>query len=255
MRLNIVLLIFVFALLSSRSFAEETKAAYDRHFDKAAKAFDAGNYDEAIDYFKKAIEDNPKIIDPYLNIAFSYLKSYQIPKAIETFENITKLFPEDSKAYYQLAYLYGMPETGEMAKSLKYYDEAKRLGIQGEDQLANLLAPFQSRDITVEYEPILDNPGKKKVIIPVKGNPVVDNTAILDTLTGLEKLRHVKGDGLFTEANIELIRLLHNQTVAVEKWTLKDAHGEKDYWVSFDTNPPPGFPSKIKIDLSETEPA
>ena len=230
-----------------------TGSNYDQHFDKAKELFGAGDVDGAVSYFEKAIQDSPDIIDPYLNIGLCYLKTNQFPKAIEAFNRVKKIFPNDWQAYYRLAYLYGEPGNGEMAKALENYGRAKELGIKDDgDELGNLLAPFQPKDFSVEYEPLLNNPGKKKVTINIRGNPAVDKTGILDTIQGLEQVESKKKRDFFIDIEVKLIRLEQNQTIAKEKWVVKGPQGQNEYWVKYDFAPPPDFHSKIKIEISES---
>ncbi len=64
-----------------------------------------GNYNEAIDYYNKALE-NKKEAGYYKNIGISYSSLGQRDKAIESFEKAIELSPGDDNIYYNLSILY-----------------------------------------------------------------------------------------------------------------------------------------------------
>lgn len=68
---------------------------------------DLGNYDAAVEAYKKAIDANPKLINPYTNLA--NIQMYSLNKAddaIETYRNALKELPGNSQLQVLLALAY-----------------------------------------------------------------------------------------------------------------------------------------------------
>ncbi len=61
------------------------KSAYQRHLDNGVKLYREGNYPAAIAEFQEAYKAEPKA-SPLINLALSYKKLFQYPKAIEVLE-------------------------------------------------------------------------------------------------------------------------------------------------------------------------
>ncbi len=246
--MRIIMGIVLFCCLSIFVFAESN---YDQDFDKGKELFNAGNFEAAVPYLEKAAQDNPNIIDPYLDIGICYLKSNQLAKAINAFSRVINIFPNDWRGYYYLAASY--VSNGEIAKALQNYNRAKELGIKGEDFVEKLLVQYQPKDLNVEYHPLFGNSENKNITILIKGNSCADKELILDTIRQLEKMEFMKRRSIFTEIDVEFVQWEKDQSIAKEKWVVKNQQGQREYWVNYNFTPPAGFPSKTMITVSEKE--
>lgn len=68
---------------------------------------DLGNYEDAVNAYKKAIEANPKLVNPYTNLA--NIQMYSLDKtddAIDTYRNALKEIPNDPNLQVLLALAY-----------------------------------------------------------------------------------------------------------------------------------------------------
>lgn len=59
-----------------------------------------GNWEEAIAWFTKAIQLNPKAIEAYLQRGIAYTKLDNHQQAIQNFDKVLKIEPKNAKAYY-----------------------------------------------------------------------------------------------------------------------------------------------------------
>ena len=53
-----------------------------------------GNYSMAIDYFKKAVENDPENVDFKANLAVAYYRTYKYDDAVRYYDQVKKKKPE-----------------------------------------------------------------------------------------------------------------------------------------------------------------
>jgi Flp pilus assembly protein TadD len=70
------------------------KVEEDKNFTEGLDFFKKGQYAEAIESFKKAIEKNPDSVEIYYNLGLSYLRNGDIDEAILSFEKAIELKPD-----------------------------------------------------------------------------------------------------------------------------------------------------------------
>jgi Flp pilus assembly protein TadD len=85
----------------------------------------AGKVDEAIPELVKAQKEDPSIPHTWFNLAVAYKKQFQHPKAIEQFEGMLKLVPDDAVSHYNLG--IELKLTGRADAALKEFESAARL--------------------------------------------------------------------------------------------------------------------------------
>jgi len=76
------------------------------NFNRGVAKVKANAFAEALDQFKKCEIIDPKRPDSFKNAAFVYLRMDSTDKAIENYETVLKLEPEDTKVMLQLGSLY-----------------------------------------------------------------------------------------------------------------------------------------------------
>lgn len=77
-----------------------------KELNKATNLMLKGEYKEAIEFLKKAIELNPELSEAYYNLGISYERLGKHKDAIEVLEKSIELSPDDPNAYYALGYAY-----------------------------------------------------------------------------------------------------------------------------------------------------
>lgn len=85
----------------------------------------SGRYDEAVDYFKKAISLRPEVAQPYFDLGLAYDRLGKFDLAIQNYEAGFKLNPNFVPAYIMLAKAYAASR-GDLGKALWAVREAKK---------------------------------------------------------------------------------------------------------------------------------
>jgi tetratricopeptide (TPR) repeat protein len=80
---------------------------YSQYY-QGTKLLEKGQYDQAITYFDKAIEINPRYAEAYNNRGIAYLKKGQYDKAISDFTEAIEINPKDAMAYRNRGIAYAM---------------------------------------------------------------------------------------------------------------------------------------------------
>src|SRR5438874_2422995 len=75
-------------------------------FEDGVAASRAGNYDESVAAFNRAVEVNPKCADCYYNIGYAYSQKKDYTKAEEAYKKAIEVKPDYPEAYNGLANVY-----------------------------------------------------------------------------------------------------------------------------------------------------
>ncbi len=84
-----------------------------------------GNHDKEIEYYRKAIALNPKFAFPWNNMGVTYRKLGSYDKAIECFRKAIELDPKDAYPWNNIGYVYD--KQGNRAKARECYQKAIEL--------------------------------------------------------------------------------------------------------------------------------
>ena len=123
----IIKLSFMFIILSGSATGEEIKENDPDTLLNQGIAFgEEGQWDQAIAYFNKAIEINPRYAKAYNIRGIAYYSKDQIDKAIADFNKAIEIDPKDSSPYNNrgVAYL----DKGEYEKAWDDVHKAESLG-------------------------------------------------------------------------------------------------------------------------------
>lgn len=85
------------------------------HLGKGTKHYDNGEYEQAIEEFKKAIEIKPDFYQAYHNLGLSYASLAQYQDAKNSFEKTIQIKPDSAETYKSL---------GKVCIALKNYDDS-----------------------------------------------------------------------------------------------------------------------------------
>ncbi|MBS5886730.1 tetratricopeptide repeat protein [Clostridium sp.] len=84
-------------------------------------------YDEALKYFKLAINEDEKYLDAHYNIALLYLITEEFEESIQYYDMIIKNYPMEGYAYFQRGNLYYHVDNN-LEEAIKMYNKAMFLG-------------------------------------------------------------------------------------------------------------------------------
>lgn len=108
--------------------AEPVKAEQltsEEWFERGYKLFENRNFNEAIQYYTRALELKPNFFEAYENCGESYDALGNFKEAIENYTKAIELKPEDGKTYYNRGVLRN--KSGDFKNAVQDFDEAIRL--------------------------------------------------------------------------------------------------------------------------------
>lgn len=85
---------------------EKNQAEEQEWFDKAYQASIEGNYNTAIEYYKKAIAINPDFSAAQANLGVTYMNKGNMDEALVTLKKALSLDKQNASAYYNLGLVY-----------------------------------------------------------------------------------------------------------------------------------------------------
>jgi len=106
-----------------RDMALERNRSYTGYeLDKIEQAIDLGDFETAMDYYRKELQKEPDNYSHLSKIAEIHEKREQYPEAISTMEELIRIYPEDQYYIRRLGRLYH--EWGRKEKAMEYYKKA-----------------------------------------------------------------------------------------------------------------------------------
>jgi tetratricopeptide (TPR) repeat protein len=91
-------------------------------FRRGIAHFEKGNYDAAIESFRKVAEARPNFAQVYSMLGVTYMRQNQsVASAIGSFEHAIQLDPRFGEAYFNLASIYASGAYRDPAKALQYF--------------------------------------------------------------------------------------------------------------------------------------
>ena len=100
--------------------------------------FSIEKYSDAINYYKKAMEDKDLYWSSYYKVAKCYVYNSDWNHALEMYETLLSKDPENSSLKASIAYIYSM--SAQYEKALSIYDELLQIQPNNEKYLENSLA-------------------------------------------------------------------------------------------------------------------
>jgi len=104
---------------------EGSAKAAEKLFNMGNAYYHTGNYDKAIEYYKKAIELKPDYTEAYYNMGGAYYDKGNYDKTIECCKKAIESKPDDAETYYGMGGAYY--HKGNYDKAIEYYEKAIEL--------------------------------------------------------------------------------------------------------------------------------
>lgn len=105
--------------------------SFDTLFNQGNDYYDSGQFKEAVEAYKRALELKPNDAEAYSYLGDAYFNLRQYDDAIAAYKEAVRLNPKDSQSLYSMADAYA--NSGRAAEAEKTYAEAEQKYI-GEDQ-------------------------------------------------------------------------------------------------------------------------
>jgi tetratricopeptide (TPR) repeat protein len=233
MKKYITAMTILFLSLSSIAYALDDAAIYDakgREFERS------GMYDAALQEYEKAIALDSSYSNALFNAGRMYFLKKEFQKAIDTFNRVVILKPNDGEAYFFIGGAYEALD--KYSDAIKNNDKALELKYPRAIEQAKHLEPYSYKEINFEYIPILTKQ-KEKVFLRIKGNPIGSRELISDILNKIEILAGTSRKGMFNIVNVEFIRW-ESEYICFEKWTVSINDEQHDYMVKLTKTPQQG---------------
>jgi tetratricopeptide (TPR) repeat protein len=157
----IKILPYVMNLLRSKGVVEVPKPSEKPYYAQGVRQFQLGKYDEAIDSFNKAIQQNPKLVDAYHYRGQAYFQTQRFQNAIQDYNQVLQMAPHNAEAYHHRGLAYTSSGNNDQAIAdytqainLKpdfaqaYSDRAQAYKAQGKEALA-----LQDLNQALKYDP------------------------------------------------------------------------------------------------------
>lgn len=138
--------------------------------------FKKGEYQQAIDSYKRAIAVDNNKVNVYVNLAQAYQKNGEIEQAIKTYQNLIKIYPEYPEPYLQLAQIYA--QQGKINEAIEKYQAAAKISsdktvihynlgslYEKNNQLEKALSEYR---LSIRLNPLLGQPHNNIGIIYAK---------------------------------------------------------------------------------------
>jgi tetratricopeptide (TPR) repeat protein len=128
-----------------KSTEEKNQAEASELFTKGYKASQAEKYDEAIEYYKKAIAINPGYADAHANLGVTYMNKGRLDEAIVTLEKALTLDAQNAGAQYNLGLLFD--KKGKIDEAISAYEKSIAINPRFARAYQNLGIAYFDKDL------------------------------------------------------------------------------------------------------------
>lgn len=94
----------------------------NQHYLRGVQLFQLGRYQDAIGYFKKALQEIPEDFNSLFHLAHSYLNLDDLEKSEEMANGLLKIDPDDENAYFLMSQIYF--SKSDFKKALEFINKA-----------------------------------------------------------------------------------------------------------------------------------
>lgn len=130
--------------------------------------YDEGNLDKAIDFFEKALEIEPDLVEAYFNLGVIHSSLGDFKKAISAFENVIELNPQDKQAHLRLENIYAKMGNFSMTQEsgFKYENQDSMLNVDDEENsmLLNIKQVLEEKANQLEMD-FTEHPNSAQIAV------------------------------------------------------------------------------------------
>lgn len=177
--------------------AKESLGEEIEWFKKGYDASSAGNYDEAVEYYKKAIAINPGYADAHANLGANYIQKGMFDQAILNLKKALTIDPKNAGAHYNLGLAYDKKSM--IDEAISEYEKTIDINPDFAKAYQNLgIAYFDKNKKSMAAECFY-----KASLIFLQQDDIQGALRAYDalTLTESEELKHALSEKLFPEQN------------------------------------------------------
>ena len=147
-------------------------------------------YDQAQEYFQKALKKYPKDKDIFLLEGQIQYQKGDLDKFLENLLNAEKVFEGDAEIFYNIGFIYG--EKGDEAKSIEYYKKAIEVDPKYVNAYVNLASTMLNGEQRINEEidklPLSLNAEQKKQYDELVAQKKALYKEVVDLLEGAHKV-------------------------------------------------------------------
>lgn len=109
--------------ISEKSFSDNVKAS--EYYSKGLDASKKENYEKAVEYFEKAVKEDPEFAFAWDNLGLNYRKLNNYDKAIEAYQKSLEIYPDGLMPLQNIAVVYQYKK--EYSKAIKAYEKLEKI--------------------------------------------------------------------------------------------------------------------------------
>lgn len=113
--------------------------------EKGVRAYDARKYQEALSFFKQAVEKNPKFSEAWCDYGIALMDLGKFEEAAEPLKKSVHLKSDYAKAHYALAVAYIRNKEPQAKLARSEYEKAVKLGYKVPDWFVKYLAAVEKK--------------------------------------------------------------------------------------------------------------
>ena len=131
---GLVIVIFLLGLIFYKTTCIDFRAS--AYLMKGVKSRTSGEWQAAINHYKKAVSIDPYLLTAHYRLAFAYNEVGDLDKAIETYKGIGQIAPHYAKTEANIGKVY--MKKGMLNEALLYFEKAENLNPYDIDLLCNI---------------------------------------------------------------------------------------------------------------------
>ena len=155
MKKYIILFVTLFSIASTQGAMADGKKDYEKSYNqqRGVECLEQENFDEAIRYLGKEVEEHPKNFEAWCYLSAAYYKDKRLGQALETINKGIKVVPRKDKESLSMGYSFRADiraELGDTVSAIEDYSQAIRFCPEDPDNYERRGRLYLEKDMTVE---------------------------------------------------------------------------------------------------------